>query len=77
MRDSISVYKGICLEWPIIESSTCGQIKPIVQKLEEHFTMKHEDTMFVASIKEKVRENLSLRYQDEDIQAFLHLKGSW
>ncbi len=34
--------------------------------------MKDEDTMFVGSIKEKVWENLSQRYQDDDIQAFLH-----
>ncbi|XP_016129599.1 zinc finger BED domain-containing protein 1-like [Sinocyclocheilus grahami] len=44
------------------KNATCGQIIPILQKLEEHFTMKDEDTMFVASIKEK----------DDDIQAFLH-----
>lgn len=53
------------------KNAPCGQIKPILQKLEEHFTVKHEDT-FVATIKEKVWENLSERYQDEDIQAFLH-----
>lgn len=53
-------------------NATCGQIKPILQKLEEHFDVKHEDTTFVATIKEKVWENLSKRYQDEDIQAFLH-----
>ncbi|KAI2644046.1 E3 SUMO-protein ligase ZBED1 [Labeo rohita] len=54
------------------KNATCGQIIPILQKLEEHFTMKDEDTMFVASIKEKVWENLSQRYQNDDIQAFLH-----
>lgn len=54
------------------KNATCGQIIPILQKLEEHFTVKHEDTTFVATIKEKVWENLSERYQDEDIQAFLH-----
>nr|XP_046195838.1 uncharacterized protein LOC124027455 isoform X4 [Oncorhynchus gorbuscha] len=53
-------------------NATCGQIIPILHKLEEHFTVKHEDTTFVATIKEKVWENLSERYQDEDIQAFLH-----
>ncbi|XP_029575894.1 zinc finger BED domain-containing protein 4 isoform X3 [Salmo trutta] len=36
------------------KNATCGQIKPILQKLEVHFTVKHEDTMFVATIKEKV-----------------------
>ncbi|CAM4672887.1 unnamed protein product [Leuciscus chuanchicus] len=54
------------------KNATCGQILPILQKLEEHFTVKDEDTMFVASIKEKVWENLSQRYQKDDIQAFLH-----
>ncbi len=54
------------------KNATCGQIIPILQKLEEHFTMKDEDTMFVGSIREKVWENLSQRYQDDDIQAFLH-----
>ena len=34
--------------------------------------MEHEDTTFVATIKEKVWENLSERYQDKDIHAFLH-----
>ncbi len=34
--------------------------------------MKDEDAMFVACIKEKVWENISQRYQDDDIQAFLH-----
>ncbi|XP_024231021.1 uncharacterized protein LOC112215832 isoform X2 [Oncorhynchus tshawytscha] len=54
------------------KNATCGQIIPILHKLEEHFTVTHEDTMFVATVKEKVWENLSERYQDEDIQAFLH-----
>ncbi|XP_021471353.2 uncharacterized protein LOC110532068 isoform X2 [Oncorhynchus mykiss] len=54
------------------KKATCGQIIPILQKLEEHFTVKNEDTTFVATVKEKVWENLSERYQDEDIQAFLH-----
>eukprot|EP00063_Salmo_salar_P035017 XP_014009852.1 PREDICTED: zinc finger BED domain-containing protein 4-like [Salmo salar] len=53
------------------KNAICGQIEPILQKLEEHFTVKHEDTTFVSTIKENVWENLSKRYQDEDIQAFL------
>ncbi|XP_078017009.1 E3 SUMO-protein ligase ZBED1-like [Epinephelus lanceolatus] len=44
------------------KNSTCGQIIPILQKLEEHFTVKHEDTSFVTAIKEK----------DNAIQDFLH-----
>jgi hypothetical protein len=39
------------------KNATCGQIIPVLHKLEEHFTVKHEDT-FVATIKEKVWENL-------------------
>jgi len=54
------------------KNATCGKILPILQKLEDHFTVKDEDTMFVASIKEKVWEYLSQRYQNDDIQAFLH-----
>ncbi|ROL42279.1 Vomeronasal type-2 receptor 1 [Anabarilius grahami] len=54
------------------KNATCGQILPILQKLEDHLTVKDEDTIFVASIKEKVWENLSQRYQNDDIQAFLH-----
>ncbi|XP_020361649.1 uncharacterized protein LOC109907827 isoform X2 [Oncorhynchus kisutch] len=54
------------------KKATCGQIIPILHKLEEHFTVKNEDTTFVATVKEKVSENLSERYEDEFIQAFLH-----
>lgn len=54
------------------KNTTCGQILLFLQKLEEHLTLKDEDTMFVPSIKEKVWENLSQRYQNDDIQAFLH-----
>lgn len=54
------------------KDATCGQMIPILQKLEDHFTLKHKDTTFVSSIKEKVWGNLSGRYQGEDIQAFLH-----
>ncbi|KAL7383231.1 hypothetical protein ABVT39_006980 [Epinephelus coioides] len=56
----------------ILYTSTLGRIIPILQKLEEHFTVKHEDTSFVTAIKEKVWGNLSERYQDNAIQDFLH-----
>ncbi|KAK7904323.1 hypothetical protein WMY93_016930 [Mugilogobius chulae] len=42
--------------------ATSGQILPILQKLEEHFTVSDEDTVFVTSIKEKVWGNLLQRY---------------
>ncbi|XP_047664948.1 uncharacterized protein LOC113656671 [Tachysurus fulvidraco] len=35
------------------KNAACGQILPILQKLEEHFTLKDEDTMFVASMRSK------------------------
>lgn len=54
------------------KNATSEQIMLILQKLEEHFTVKHKDTTFVLTIKEKVWEDLSERNQDEDIQAFQH-----
>ncbi|XP_056282746.1 E3 SUMO-protein ligase ZBED1-like isoform X2 [Pseudoliparis swirei] len=53
------------------KSSTCGQIIPILQKLKTHLTVKEEDSTFVATVKEKVWGDLSKRYQDHDIMAFL------
>lgn len=53
------------------QTPTCGQILPILRKLEDHFTVQEEDTLFVSSIKEKVWGNLSGRYQEDTIQAFL------
>ncbi|CAM4580989.1 unnamed protein product [Leuciscus chuanchicus] len=50
---------------------TCGQVLPIHQKLEEHFQVQESDTLFVAGIKKKVWEDLSKRYQNEDIRHFL------
>ncbi|CAM4301869.1 unnamed protein product [Leuciscus chuanchicus] len=58
-------------QYPAIQAAALD-LRLILQKLEEHFTVKDEDTMFVASIKEKVWENLSQRYHTDDIQAFLH-----
>ncbi|XP_078786655.1 uncharacterized protein LOC144983624 [Oryzias latipes] len=54
------------------KNSTCGQIIPVLCKLEQHFIVKHEDTSFVTAIKEKVWGNLSERYQDNAVQDFLH-----
>ncbi|XP_073693674.1 E3 SUMO-protein ligase ZBED1-like [Garra rufa] len=53
------------------KSPTCGQILPILQKLEKHFTVVEEDTVFLSSIKQAVWENLSKRYQGDDIRSFL------
>lgn len=45
------------------KSLTCGQILPILQKLEKHFTVVEEDIVFVSSIKQAAWENLSKRNQ--------------
>ncbi|KAJ3597242.1 hypothetical protein NHX12_000770, partial [Muraenolepis orangiensis] len=50
---------------------TCGQILPILKKLEAHFTVTDGDSSFAASIKEKIWTDLSKRYQDDEISAFL------
>lgn len=42
---------------------TCGQVLPIFQKLEEHFQVQENDTLFVAGMKKKVWEDLSKQYQ--------------
>lgn len=41
---------------------TCGQVLPILQKL-EHFQVQENDTLFVAGMKKKVWEDLSKQYQ--------------
>ncbi|XP_073804139.1 uncharacterized protein [Danio rerio] len=53
------------------KSPTCGQIFPILAKLEEHFKVAEEETMFISTLKVKVWEDLEKRYQDEDIKNFL------
>ncbi|KAI2643113.1 E3 SUMO-protein ligase ZBED1 [Labeo rohita] len=53
------------------KSPTCGQILPILTKLEEHFTVAKQDTVFISTLKEKVWGDLEKRYQDEDIKNFL------
>lgn len=49
------------------KSPTCGQVLPIIQKLEKHFTVVEDDTVFVSSIKQAVWQNLSKRYQVNQI----------
>lgn len=48
------------------KSPTCGQILPILQKLEAHLTVKEGDTVFVSNLKKQVWANLSTRYQVSD-----------
>ncbi|XP_028460411.1 uncharacterized protein LOC114572827 [Perca flavescens] len=64
-------------------SPTCGQILSIMTKLEAHFKVAEEDTMFTIALKKKVWGDLEKRYQNENIQNFLqeatlmdpHFKG--
>uniref|UniRef100_UPI003AAE61F4 E3 SUMO-protein ligase ZBED1-like n=1 Tax=Centroberyx gerrardi TaxID=166262 RepID=UPI003AAE61F4 len=53
------------------KSPTCGQILPILQKLQDHFTVQVEDSTFMRSIKEKIWNDLSKRYKDDNVQSFL------
>ncbi|KAJ8368962.1 hypothetical protein SKAU_G00089900 [Synaphobranchus kaupii] len=52
-------------------SPTCGQVLPILQKLEKHFTVEEGDTVFVCNLKQAVWGNLSKRYQSDGIRHFL------
>lgn len=53
------------------KSPTCGQILPILQKLHKHYTIQADDSTFTRTIKENIWNDLSKRYQDADIHAFL------
>ncbi|XP_045923136.1 uncharacterized protein LOC123981923 isoform X2 [Micropterus dolomieu] len=52
------------------KNPTCGQILPILQKLEMHFADVEGDTGFVSNLKKQVWANLSKRYQSKDIRNF-------
>ncbi|XP_036066734.1 zinc finger BED domain-containing protein 1 [Oryzias melastigma] len=53
------------------KSPTCGEILPILQKLQQHYTVREDDSPFTRSIKENIWKDLSKRYQDTDVQRFL------
>ncbi|XP_069395174.1 E3 SUMO-protein ligase ZBED1-like [Paralichthys olivaceus] len=53
------------------KSQTCGEILPILQKLQQHYTVQEDETAFTRSIKENIWKDLSTRYQKVDIQRFL------
>ncbi|XDV36896.1 hypothetical protein PO909_006610 [Leuciscus waleckii] len=53
------------------KSPTSGQIIPILKKLECHYADQAEDSPFARNIKEKIRTDLSTRYQNENVQNFL------
>nr|XP_055074907.1 E3 SUMO-protein ligase ZBED1-like isoform X2 [Misgurnus anguillicaudatus] len=55
------------------KNPTCGQILPILKKLEMHFTAVEGDTVFITNLKKQVWANLSKRYQSEDIRNFLEV----
>ncbi|KAL7400344.1 hypothetical protein ABVT39_010547 [Epinephelus coioides] len=45
------------------KSPTCGEILPILQKLQKHYTVQEDDYAFTRSIKENIWNDLSKRYQ--------------
>ncbi|XP_034073833.1 zinc finger BED domain-containing protein 1-like [Gymnodraco acuticeps] len=53
------------------KSPTCGQILPILRKLEKHFSVEEGDTVLGSSLKQAVWGNLSKRYQTDGIRTFL------
>ncbi|XP_077056088.1 E3 SUMO-protein ligase ZBED1-like [Siphateles boraxobius] len=55
------------------KSPTCGQILPILKKLEAHLAVKEGDTVFVSNLKKQVWANLSKRYQNDEIRNFLQV----
>ncbi|XP_030263766.1 zinc finger BED domain-containing protein 1-like [Sparus aurata] len=55
------------------KSPTCGQILPILKKLEAHLAVKDGDTVFVSNLKKQVLANLSKRYQNDEIRNFLQV----
>lgn len=55
------------------KNPTCGQILPILKKLEMHFTLVEGDTVFVSNLKKQVWTNLSKRYQSEEIRNFFEV----
>ncbi|XP_038140083.1 E3 SUMO-protein ligase ZBED1-like [Cyprinodon tularosa] len=53
------------------KSPTCGEILPILQKLEQQYTVQEGESAFTRSIKENIWNDLSKRYQGADIRRFL------
>ncbi|KAK0154985.1 Zinc finger BED domain-containing protein 1 [Merluccius polli] len=53
------------------KSPTCGEILPILQKLQRHYTVLEDDSAFTRTIKEDIWKDLSKRYQEAVIQRFL------
>lgn len=52
------------------KSPTCGEILPILQKLQQHYTVQEDDSAFTRSIKENIWKDLSKRYQ---VQLMIYL----
>ncbi|XP_059186901.1 uncharacterized protein LOC131969739 isoform X2 [Centropristis striata] len=53
------------------KSPSCSQIIPILKKLEAHFETRDDDSLFTATLKEKVWDDLSACYKDDDTWKFL------
>ncbi|XP_061880796.1 E3 SUMO-protein ligase ZBED1-like [Entelurus aequoreus] len=78
-EDFISVMKVLYTSTLCVSSEkspTCGQILPILKKLEAHLAVKDGDTVFVSNLKKQIWENLSKRYQNDEIRAFLQLASA-
>lgn len=45
------------------KNPTCGEILPILQKLQQHYTVQEDDSVFTGSIKENIWKDLSTCYQ--------------
>lgn len=52
------------------KSPTCGEILPILQKLEQQYTVQEGDSAFTRSIKENIWNDLSKRYQASSTATF-------
>ncbi|XP_057703650.1 E3 SUMO-protein ligase ZBED1-like isoform X2 [Corythoichthys intestinalis] len=75
-EDFINVMKVLYTSTVCVSSEkspTCGQILPILHKLEAHLSVKEGDTVFISNLKKQVWANLVKRYQDNDIRTFLQV----
>ncbi|XP_061762177.1 zinc finger BED domain-containing protein 4-like isoform X2 [Nerophis ophidion] len=78
-EDFISLMKGLYTSTLCVSSEkspTCGQILPILKKLEAHLAVKDGDAVLVSNLKKQVWANLSKRYQNDEIRAFLQLASA-
>ncbi|XP_057709610.1 zinc finger BED domain-containing protein 4-like isoform X4 [Corythoichthys intestinalis] len=75
-EDFINVMKVLYTSTVCVSSEkspTCGQILPILHKLEAHLSVEEGETVFISNLKKQVWANLAKRYQDNDIRTFLQV----